>query len=550
MTDYSQYKELPRLVPGDTAFYKNNFPAPLNVKTAPLATLTFTTVGANTAPLFAMTFNNSATTLYAVDNTTRQLGTINQTTGAFTSIATVAVPAGFTVTGLAFDPTNANQNQAYFTATNGATAFLWRIDVTTGVLTNQVTITGFPFTIDIAIDRTGQMYGHDIAQDVLLRIDKNTGTGTSVGPTGMNANFAQGMMYDNSDDTLYGCAFVIVPAQQGQLVRFNKTSGAATIVAGPVPDELECGVRVPAVRMTAVALTVDAAGNRVMDPGETVIVAPSWRNDSSLTQTAVTGTMSNFIGPAGGTYTINDNSAAYGDIAANQTATCTTNCYGLTAAAATRPVQHWDTTVDEALSVAGQNKTWTLHVGGSFTDVPPTSGFYRFIETLFHRGITGGCGTDIYCPTSSTTREQMAVFVLISKEGAGYAPPACAPPNLFSDVPDTSPFCRFIEELANRQVVTGCGPNLYCPQSPVTREQMAIFVLRTLDPTLNPPACTTPMFNDVPAASLFCRWIEELARRGVVTGCGGGNYCPQDPVTREQMGVFLSATFGLTLYGV
>jgi hypothetical protein len=58
------------------------------------------------------------------------------------------------------------------------------------------------------------------------------------------------------------------------------------------------------------------------------------------------------------------------------------------------------------------------------------------------------------------------------------------------------------------------------------------------------------MFTDVPASSPFCRWIEELARRGVVTGCGANTYCPTDPVTREQMGVFLSATFGLALYGV
>jgi hypothetical protein len=36
----------------------------------------------------------------------------------------------------------------------------------------------------------------------------------------------------------------------------------------------------------------------------------------------------------------------------------------------------------------------------------------------------------------------------------------------------------------------------------------------------------------------------------VVTGCGGSNYCPTASVTREQMGVFLSATFGLTLYGL
>jgi hypothetical protein len=78
---------------------------------------------------------------------------------------------------------------------------------------------------------------------------------------------------------------------------------------------------------------------------------------------------------------------------------------------------------------------------------------------------------------------------------------------------------------------------------------MAIFVLRKLDSTFNPPACGTPMFSDVPASNPFCRWIEELARRGVVSGCAPGLYCPASPVTREQMGVFLSATFGLTLYG-
>jgi hypothetical protein len=81
---------------------------------------------------------------------------------------------------------------------------------------------------------------------------------------------------------------------------------------------------------------------------------------------------------------------------------------------------------------------------------------------------------------------------------------------------------------------------------------MAVFALRTLDPALNPPACVagSEMFADMPASNGFCRWVEELARRGVVTGCGGGNYCGTAPVSREQMGVFLSVTFSLLLYGV
>ena len=132
--------------------------------------------------------------------------------------------------------------------------------------------------------------------------------------------------------------------------------------------------------------------------------------------------------------------------------------------------------------------------------------------------------------------------------GTGTASPACATP-VFPDVPASSPFCRFIEELARRGVVSGCGGGNFCPTGAVTREQMSVFLLATLDPLLSPPACTTPLFPDVPASSPFCRWVEELARRGITSGCGGGNYCPTSAVTREQMAVFITTTFGLRLYG-
>jgi hypothetical protein len=120
---------------------------------------------------------------------------------------------------------------------------------------------------------------------------------------------------------------------------------------------------------------------------------------------------------------------------------------------------------------------------------------------------------------------------------------------MFSDVPASSPYCRWVEELVRRSVIGGCGGGRYCPDLAVTRETLAVYVLVVLDPSINPPACGTPIFNDLPATSPFCRWVEELARRGVVTGCGQGNYCPTLPVSREQMSVFLTVTFGLALYG-
>src|SRR5207245_2201926 len=141
-------------------------------------------------------------------------------------------------------------------------------------------------------------------------------------------------------------------------------------------------------------------------------------------------------------------------------------------------------------------------------------------------------------------RKQMAVFVLKAKEGASYVPPACA--GTFTDVPCPGPFTDWIEELFNRGVVAGCGAGpTYCPDNPVLRQQMAVFLLRTLlGSSYVPPACAG-IFTDVPCPGTFTDWIEDLFNRGIAAGCGGGNFCPTNPNTRGQMAPFLVKTFGL-----
>jgi hypothetical protein len=294
-------------------------------------------------------------------------------------------------------------------------------------------------------------------------------------------------------------------------------------------------------------------GNGVLEPGETARVETTWKNVTGFAQT-LTGSVQSFTGPPGPTYTVPDPFANFGTIPNGATQSCavTGDCYVVGVSSGPRPLTHWDGVLTEGPSsvIFGQAKVWDIHVGESFTDVPKTNAFYKFIEIMLHHRITGGCTATEYCPAGTTTREQMAVFVVVAASGPLFVPPACGPAPMFGDVPITSPFCPFIEELARRGVVSGCGPALYCPAASVTREQMAVFVVRGQDAAANPPACGTPMFSDVPASSVFCRWIEELARRGVVAGCGGGNYCPAAPVTREQMAVFIAGTFGLALYGI
>src|SRR4029078_11296080 len=120
-------------------------------------------------------------------------------------------------------------------------------------------------------------------------------------------------------------------------------------------------------------------------------------------------------------YTVTDGSAVYATAAAGATSACT-DCYEVAVTnAPTRPAMHWDATATETLGPdnQGQRQSWLLHVGGSFTDVPASNPFYRFVETLLHRGVTAGCNATSYCPGDPTTRAALAVFVLTAKEGAG-----------------------------------------------------------------------------------------------------------------------------------
>src|SRR5690349_11020441 len=59
------------------------------------------------------------------------------------------------------------------------------------------------------------------------------------------------------------------------------------------------------------------------------------------------------------------------------------------------------------------------------------------------------------------------------------------------------------------------------------------------------PAPGVATFNDVPTNHPFFQYVEALASSGITAGCGNGNFCPDQPLTRGQMAVFLSKALGL-----
>lgn len=109
----------------------------------------------------------------------------------------------------------------------------------------------------------------------------------------------------------------------------------------------------------------------------------------------------------------------------------------------------------------------------------------------------------------------------------------------FSDVPAGHPFLHHINLLRTQGVTSGCTGSLFCPEAPTTRGQMAVFIVRSLFGGDTFPFPDTPFFTDVPAGHPYFRHIQKMREVGVTAGCSATQYCPDDPVTRGQMAVFL-----------
>lgn len=187
--------------------------------------------------------------------------------------------------------------------------------------------------------------------------------------------------------------------------------------------------------------------------------------------------------------------------------------------------------------------------GYTFEDVPRNAFGWSHIESIAAAGITGGCSVTPlnYCPNNQVTRAQMAVFLLRGINGSSYAPPA-ASGTVFFDVPSNAFAAAWIEQFSATGITGGCGGGNYCPDGLVTRGQMAVFLLRAkYGSSYIPPAATGTMFSDVPSSNIFVAWIERLAVEGITGGCGVGLYCPDAPVTRAQMAIFIQRTFSLAM---
>jgi hypothetical protein len=180
---------------------------------------------------------------------------------------------------------------------------------------------------------------------------------------------------------------------------------------------------------------------------------------------------------------------------------------------------------------------WAFLQWPRFLDVAFDHLFVDDVEWLAAERITKGCDppvNDHFCPSAAVTRGQMAAFLV---RALGLTDRLDDP---FVD-DDGSVFEADIERLAAAGITKGCNPpdnDRFCPDSKVTREQMAAFLVRAFGYADDGGGDLFIDDND----SIFEHDIDRLASAGITKGCNppdNTQYCPTAYVSRGQMAAFI-----------
>jgi hypothetical protein len=157
-------------------------------------------------------------------------------------------------------------------------------------------------------------------------------------------------------------------------------------------------------------------------------------------------------------------------------------------------------------------------------------------------GIANGKTATEYEPSVPVNREQMAAFVARLVERSGGQLPS-EPRNVFTD-DDTSPHHLAINQIASVGLVEGTGDGRYSPKAPVTRAQMAKFIVQAYQFVSGRMLPSQKDYFRDDDGNQLERFINASTQAGFTAGRDGG-YQPAADVKRDAMASFLARPLDL-----
>ena len=144
-------------------------------------------------------------------------------------------------------------------------------------------------------------------------------------------------------------------------------------------------------------------------------------------------------------------------------------------------------------------------------------------------------------------REMARQIVEANMFARGWTLPACTAA-IFADVPCSDPDARYVNALYQQGVTGGCNdsPLQYCPDRTITREEMAVLMVRGYKGVgYVPPPCTVPIFQDVPCSgdtAPYAPYVQQLYNDGVTAGCNLSplQFCPLKTIGEWETAVWMA----------
>ena len=177
-----------------------------------------------------------------------------------------------------------------------------------------------------------------------------------------------------------------------------------------------------------------------------------------------------------------------------------------------------------------QNQSGTL----PFTDVKTGDWFYEAVQYVYDKGMMTGVSADRFAPASTTTRG-MIVTILYRLENE----PAVSGGSAFTDVENGAWYADAVAWAAANDIVNGTSATTFAPNSPITREQMALILYRYAG---SPDASGMVLreFADGDSVSAYAvdaiRWA---VHEGLISGMENNTLAPQGTATRAQVAQIL-----------
>lgn len=192
------------------------------------------------------------------------------------------------------------------------------------------------------------------------------------------------------------------------------------------------------------------------------------------------------------------------------------------------------------LTVAGQQVSVTQRETSTiFTDVNPPDYYFDFANVLYTQGISSGCSNFPLQYCPSAAITRAEMAVFIITSIEGGNTFSYTTTPYFTDVPPTNSYFKFIQKMKDLGITGGCSATMFCPDGTVTRGEMAVFIITGRYESTPYTYPSTPYFTDVPPSNPFFPFIQKMAQSGITGGCAPNLFCPNETLTRGQMSIFI-----------